>query len=82
MEELTQLFICTAWRPSHRWTVDEDGLVEYEGQRVEPRYVYENFENDFPMFKIIRAEICKRTINPDPDSQRPYTWVEIERFDK
>jgi len=76
---MTQLFIYTPHRPSHRWDVGEDGLVEYRDQRVLPRFVYENFEIDYPMFKILRAEICSR-INVE-GQERPYAWVDIERFD-
>ena len=80
MEELTQLFIATPWRTSHKWTVGEDGLVEYRGERVTPRFVYENFETDYPMFKILRAEVCRR-INVE-GAERPYAWVDVERFDR
>lgn len=82
MEQLTQLFISTPWRVSHKWEVGEDGLVEYRGNRVTPRFVYENFENDYPMFTIVRAEVCTRLINPDPEAERPYMWVTDERFDR
>jgi len=78
MQELTQLFIYTPWRPSHRWDVGEDGLVEYRGDRVFPRFVYENFETDYPMFTIERAEVCRR-INVEGQA-RPYDWVDVERF--
>jgi len=78
MQELTQLFIYTPWRPSHRWDVGEDGLVDYRGNRVLPRFIYENFVADYPMFRIERAEICRR-INVE-GQERPYAWIDVERF--
>lgn len=80
MEELTTLFIYTPWRQSHKWSVDSEGLVEYRGNLVTPREVYENFETDYPMFSICRAEISRRIDNPDSSADRPYMWVELERF--
>jgi len=80
MEELTTFFISTPWRTSHKFNVDSDGLVEYRGSLITPRKLYENFELDFPMFTIIRAEICRRLVNPDPNAERPYMWVSLERF--
>lgn len=82
METLTQLFICTPWRAqAHKWDVDEEGLVMYRDQRVTPRFVVENFESDYPMFRMIRAEVCRREVNPDPEAERPYMWITLERFD-
>jgi len=81
MEPLTLLSICTPWRQSHKWEVGEDGLVDYNGQRVTPRYVVENFENDYPTFTMVRAEVMERIDNPDPNASRSYTWVTLERFD-
>ena len=71
MTEIIQFNIYTTHRSSHRWIVDGDGLVEYQGNRVTPRFVYENFEVNHPMFTLLRAEVCRR-IN---------AWVDIERFD-
>jgi len=80
MQELTQLFIYTLHRPSHRWDVGDDGLVEYRGNRVSPLEVYENFEIDYPMFSIVRAEVCSRiTVE---GQARPYAWIDVERFDR
>ena len=80
MEELTTFFIYTAWIPSHKWNVDSNGLIDYNGNLVTPREVFENFETDYPMFRIIRAETCRRINNPDPEAERPYMWVSLERF--
>lgn len=81
MEEITILFIVTPWRAhSHQWVLNPNGLVNYQGNLVEPRYVYENFEIDYPMFRVIRAEVCQKVNNPD-NSHRPYSWVTLERFD-
>lgn len=80
MEELTTFFIYTPWRTSHKWSVDSNGLVEYRENLVTPREVYENFETDYPMFRIVRAEVIRRIENPDPIAERPYLWVDVERF--
>lgn len=80
MEEVTILFIYTPWITSHKWAVGDDGLVEYQGNRVSPQFVYENFIKDYPMFEIVRAEVCTRIIGND--ELRPYTWRLIKRFDK
>jgi len=80
MEELTTFFIYTPWRTSHKWPVDSNGLVEYRGNHITPREVHEVFESDYPMFKIIRAEVSRRVINPDPEAERPYIWVSLEIF--
>jgi hypothetical protein len=81
METLTLLFIHTAWRAqSHQWSVNDDGLVEYRGQLVEPREVYERFPIDYPMFQICRVEVCRRTTNPDPNAAKPYVWETLELF--
>lgn len=80
MNDLTQLNIYTPHRSSHRWIIGDDGLVDYRDNRVLPRFVYENFEIDFPMFTILRAEVCER-VTVEGES-RPYTWIQVERFDQ
>ena len=82
MEEITTFFIYTPWIPAHKFNVDSDGLVEYRGNLTTPRDVFENFEIDYPMFTIVRAEVCRRIMNPDPEAERPYMWVDVERFDR
>ena len=79
MENLTQLFIHTPWRQAHRWDVNPDGLVEYNNELLSPANVYQHFIVDYPMFKVLRAEVCER-INIE-DSHRPYRWVTLERLD-
>lgn len=79
MENLTQLFIHTPWRQAHKWDIGDDGLCEYNESRLTPREVYERFIVDFPMFKVLRAEVCSRIDNPD--GPRDYRWVSLERFD-
>ena len=79
MEELTILFIHTQWRAqSHQWVVGDDGLVEYRGERVLPQIVHDRFPIDYPMFNVLRTEVCRR-INVS-DGHRPYAWVDVERF--
>ena len=80
MEELTTFFIYTAWIPSHKWDVDSNGLIDYNGSLISPRELYGRFEADYPMFTIIRAEVCRRIINSNPEAERPYMWVDVERF--
>ena len=80
MEEITTFFIYTPWRTSHKFPVNSDGLVEYRDRLTTPREIYENFEVDYPMFEIVRAEVCRRVNNPDPEAERPYMWEDVERF--
>jgi hypothetical protein len=79
MEELTTLFVYTRWRQSHKWTVGEDGLVEYRGERIPPSEVPSRFIVDYPMFDVLRAEVCRR-INTGEAVRYPYRWVDVERF--
>jgi hypothetical protein len=79
MENLTQLFIHTPWRQAHRWDINLDGLVEYNDELLSPAEVYQRFIVDYPMFKVLRAEVSKR-IDVE-DSHRPYRWVTLERLD-
>jgi hypothetical protein len=81
METLTLLFIHTAWRvQSHQWSVNDDGLVEYRGQLIEPREAYNRFLVDYPMFKVVRAEVCTRVENNEPDTIHQYRWITLELF--
>jgi hypothetical protein len=74
---MTRFFIHTRWRAqSHQWDV-VDGMVEYRGEITTPREVCERFPSDYPMFEVMRAEVCERI---DVDGPRPYSWVEVERF--
>ena len=78
MQELTQLYIYTSWIPSHKWDVGDDGLVAYRDSRIPPSEVPLRFIIDYPMFNIIRAEVCQR-INVE-GGERPYAWIDVERF--
>jgi hypothetical protein len=75
------LFIHTRWRAqSHKWDVNSDGMVEYDGRLLTPREVYENFLIDYPMFDVLRVEVCQRF--DDGEGPRPYRWVSLERLDR
>ena len=78
MENLTQFFIHTPWRQAHKWDIDENGLVDYDGVKLTPREAYEDFKTNFTMFTILRAEVCERTTIDS--TERPYRWLSLERF--
>lgn len=80
MEDLTLFSICTPHRISHKWEVGEDGLVEYDDERITPREAFERFPVDYPMFTMIRADVCRRLDQHNPLTNTSYTWVELERF--
>lgn len=78
MEEIRVFFIVTPWRQAHKWAVGDDGLIEYRDERITPREASERFPTDYPMFSVLRAEVCLRVANPD--GPRAYRWIEEERF--
>ena len=78
MEELTLFSICTPWRQAHKWDVNEDGLVNFDGSMITPREALERFLVEYPMFKVLRADVCKRT--PEQNGIYSYTWTELERL--
>lgn len=79
MKEISILFVCTRWRAqSHQWVIGDDDLVEYRGERIPPSQVPERFIVDYPMFDMLRAEVCQR-INVEGQS-RPFEWIDVERF--
>ena len=78
MEEVRILFVYTSWIPSHQWTVGDDGLVNYRDSRIPPSEVPPRFIVDYPMFDVVRAEVCQR-INVE-GQERPYVWIDEERF--
>lgn len=78
METPRILFVYTRWIPSHQWVIGDDDLVEYRGSRIPPSEVPPRFIVDYPMFDIVRAEVCQR-INVEGQS-RPYAWIDLERF--
>ena len=79
MENLTVLFLHTQYRAqSHQFIVGEDGLVNYNSIRIAPRDCFQLFLVDYPMFNVIRAEICQRISTPD--GPKEYKWVELEKY--
>lgn len=79
MENLTVLFLHTQHRAqSHQFVVGEDGLVDYNSSRITPRECFDRFLVDYPMFNVLRAEVCQRISTPD--GPKEYTWVDIERY--
>lgn len=79
MQELTVLFIHTAYRvQSHQWVVNEDGLVSYNEELIQPNEVFPRFIVNYPMFKVCRVEVCKRI--ETPDEARNFAWITLDRF--
>ena len=78
MERTVVLFIHTPWRQAHKWPVDHDGLVDFDGHQLSPKDAVDRFLVDYPMFTVLRADVCERIDNPD--GARPYRWIQIERF--
>jgi hypothetical protein len=79
MENLTVLFLHTQHRAqSHQFIVGDDGLVDYHSNRIIPRECFDRFLIDYPMFNVIRAEVCQRISTPD--GPKEYIWVNIERY--
>jgi hypothetical protein len=81
METLTTMFIHTPWRQSHKWDVTTQGLVNYNDLLITPQEVYDSFRKDYPEFTILCAQVCQRIDNPE-GSAKPYSWVELQRFDR
>lgn len=79
MENLTVLFLHTQHRAqSHQFILGEDGLVEYNSERIAPRECYNRFLVDYPMFNVVRADIYQRISTPD--GLKDYKWEEVEVF--
>lgn len=79
MENLIVLFLHTQHRAqSHQFIVGDDGLVEYHSNRISPIECFESFLVDYPMFNVIRAEVCQRL--PNPDGPKEYKWLELEIY--
>jgi hypothetical protein len=79
MENLTVLFLHTQHRAqSHQFTLGEDGLVEYNSERITPRECFNRFLVDYPMFNVVRADVYERVSTPD--AVKDYKWVEIEVY--
>ena len=77
MEEYILFSICTTWRQSHKWEV-VGGLVDFDGDMITPNEALERFLVEYPMFKVLRADISKRI--PVQNGVYSYTWIEIERL--
>jgi hypothetical protein len=74
------LFIHTAYRQSHKLPLNENGLVEYEGQLIEPIDAVNLFIASYSnIFNILRVEVCERIDYPD-NQLRPYKWIDIIRY--
>jgi hypothetical protein len=69
--------ICTPWRQSHKWEVI-DGLVDFDGDMITPIEALERFLIEYSTFKVLRADISKRT--DVPNIGYSYTWSEVERL--
>ena len=79
MNNVRTLFIDTPWRAqAHKWDLNEDGLVNYHDEWIHPSEVVEHFEDDYPMFTMLRAAVCERLIVEG--EEKPYRWVELERY--
>ena len=79
MENLTVLFLHTQHRAqSHQFIVGDDGLVEYHSSRITPSECVSNFLIDYPMFNVLRAEVCQRISTPE--GPKDYKWVDVQRF--
>lgn len=79
MENLTVLFLHTQHRAqSHQFMVDSDGLVTYNSVRLTPIECFNRFIIDYPMFNVLRAEVCQRIITPN--GPKDYNWVTLELF--
>jgi hypothetical protein len=79
MENLTVLFFHTQYRAqSHQFIIGDDGLVNYGSIRITPRECFERFLVDYPMFNVLRAEVCQRISTPD--GPKEYRWVDIDRY--
>jgi hypothetical protein len=77
MEDLTILFLHTKWRAqSHQFIVDDDGLIQYGSHRLKPLECYNRFIIDYPMFNVLRTEVCQKI--PTPGEEKDYRWVTLE----
>lgn len=77
--DITVLFIATRWRAnSHKWVLNDDGLVDYDGELITPAELLDRYMEKYFMFDIVSANICKRTSNPE--GPRPYRWVEVVKL--
>ena len=78
MEEHVLFSIHTLHIPSHKWVLNDEGLVDFRGDLITPREAFERFIVEYPMFTIARADVSVRTMVPN--GIYSYTWREVERF--
>ena len=71
---VTILSICTKERPqSNKFLVTEEGLVEYRGEMLSPRDVFDRFIVDTPLLSVIVGEVMTRFIETQPNGKE-YRW--------
>ena len=78
MEEYILFSICNTIRTSHKWEVNDEGLIDFHSSMITPSEALERFLVEYPMFKMLRADISKRI--PVQNGVYSYTWIEIERL--
>lgn len=78
MDELLLFSICTPHRQAHKWEINAEGLVDFFGNMITPHEAFERFLVEYPMFKVIRADITKRL--DVPNGEYAYTWIDVERL--
>ena len=80
MEDYILFSICTPHRQSHKWDVNEEGLVDFFGDMITPREAFDRFMIEYAHLfcGVIRASISVRT--DVQNGKYAYTWTEIERF--
>jgi hypothetical protein len=47
-------------------------------RKLTPKECFDRFLVDYPMFNVLRAEVCQRISTPD--GPKEYRWVDIERY--
>ena len=79
--------ILTAWNPTLRVWIEDDGKIPYaykldEPIRVTPQEAVEMYEATCPGHSpILRADIIKRTDYDEPQANgKSYSWEDIERL--
>jgi hypothetical protein len=71
---VTILSICSRERAqSNKFLVNEDGQVNYRGELLSPRTVFERFIVDTPLLSVIVGEVITRFIEPQPNGKE-YRW--------
>jgi len=71
---VTILSICSRERAqSNKFLVTEEGLVEYKGEMLSPRDVFDRFTVDTPLLSVIVGEVMTRFIETQPNGKE-YRW--------